>query len=72
MSFKKLLDETDKTARETLGEYYIVSKSRMDNYLSCLESGSQRIRSLEDENFSLRSKVSELMREDLTKENLPF
>ena len=61
ISFQSLLDETDKQAREALGEYYIVSKSPMDNYINCLESGAQRIKSLEEENLKLRTKINKLM-----------
>lgn len=49
MGFQKLLELSDKLAREELGEYYIISKSRMDNYIQCLEDGAKQIEQLKEE-----------------------
>lgn len=46
MGFRKLLEMTDKIAREELGDYYIISESRMNNYLQCLEDGAKQIQQL--------------------------
>ena len=43
---KKLIDITDLKARETLGDYYIVSKSRIENLISCFDGGAKRIAEL--------------------------
>ena len=40
---QKLIDITDLKAREVLGDYYIVSKSRIANLISCFEGGAKRI-----------------------------
>lgn len=44
--FRRLLELTDKSAREELNSYYIISESRMDNYLNCLENGAKQIAEL--------------------------
>jgi len=56
-SFRKLLEISDNAAREELGEYYIISESRMNNYLHCLESGAKELDSLRAENAALREVV---------------
>ena len=43
---QKLIDFTDLKVREELGDYYIVSKSRIDNLISCFEGGAKRIADL--------------------------
>ena len=43
---QKLIDITDLKAREELGDYYIVSKSRIENLISCFEGGAKRIAEL--------------------------
>lgn len=43
---QKLIDMTDLKAREELGDYYIVSKSRIENLISCFEGGAKRIAEL--------------------------
>ena len=60
MGFRSLLELSDKAARKELGNYYVISESRMDNYIFCLEDGAKRIRHLEEENTKLRKQVIEL------------
>ena len=43
---QKLIDITDLKAREELGDYYVVSKSRINNLISCFEDGAKRIAEL--------------------------
>ena len=43
---QKLIEITDLKAREEFGDYYIVSKSRIDNLVSCFEGGAKRIEEL--------------------------
>lgn len=43
---QKLIDITDLKAREVLGDYYIVSKSRIENLISTFEGGAKRIAEL--------------------------
>ena len=43
---RKLIEYTDIKAREEMGEYYILSKARIDNLLSCYEGGVKRIAEL--------------------------
>jgi hypothetical protein len=43
---QKLIEITDLKAREEFGDYYIVSKSRIDNLVSCFEGGAKRIQDL--------------------------
>jgi predicted nuclease with TOPRIM domain len=55
--FRRLLELTDKSAREELNSYYIISESRMDNYLNCLEDGAKQI-------AELRAQLSEAQKEN--------
>jgi len=43
---QKLIDVTDLKVREELGDYYIVSKSRIENLISTFEGGAKRIAEL--------------------------
>ena len=54
--FRRLLELTDKSAREELNSYYIISESRMDNYLNCLEDGAKQI-------AELRAQLAEAQKE---------
>lgn len=56
MGFRKLLEMTDKIAKEELGDYYIISESRMNNYLQCLEDGAKQIQQLTAEVERLRKR----------------
>lgn len=56
MGFRKLLEMSDKIAREELGNYYIISSDRMDNYIHCLEDGAAQIKHLTEEIERLRRK----------------
>lgn len=40
---KKLIEIVDKSIREEIGGYYIVSESRMNNILDILKDGAKRI-----------------------------
>ena len=60
MGFRKLLEMSDKVAREELGAYYIISENRMNNYLHCLENGAEKIRELGAENQKLKDQISDL------------
>jgi len=44
MTMKKLVDFCDEKAREELGDYYIVSKSRYDNLMDCFEKQAKLIK----------------------------
>jgi hypothetical protein len=46
MSFRKLIEESDKQIREDIGEYYFISKSRIENLFICVEQGAKRIAEL--------------------------
>jgi hypothetical protein len=43
---QKLIDMGDAKARELMDGYYIVDKSRLENLVSCFESGAKRIAEL--------------------------
>jgi hypothetical protein len=43
---RRLIEIADKNFREELGDFFIVSKSRLDNVLDCLEQGAEKIREL--------------------------
>ena len=43
MSMKRLIDLADAKAKEDMKEYYIIDKGRLDNIISCFESGAKRI-----------------------------
>jgi hypothetical protein len=46
MSFRSVVEQSDKQIREELGEYYYISKSRIENLLICVEGGAARIQAL--------------------------
>jgi hypothetical protein len=60
MSFRSLLDISDKAARKELGDYYIISEIRMNNYLFCLEDGEKQIQALTKENEKLKERIKVL------------
>lgn len=45
---RNLIESFDQSIRESFKDYYIVSKSRMDNLVFCYESGAKRIKQLTD------------------------
>ena len=47
-SFKRLLESSDNRSRHELDDYYIIHKSRMDNYLSVMESQADKVKKLEE------------------------
>lgn len=47
-SFRRLLDMTDKLCREELEEYYIISESRMNNYIDIMEKQADKVKKLEE------------------------
>jgi len=46
MSFRSVIEQSDKQIREELGEYYYISKSRIENLLICIEGGAEKIKAL--------------------------
>lgn len=46
VGIQRLIDYVDLAAKEELGEYLIVSKSRIDNLIGCFEGGAKRIKEL--------------------------
>ena len=57
---ERLIDLGDKAAREAVGDYYIISKSRMDNLLSCFSSGAARIKALAEIVTSQQEEIAKL------------
>ena len=45
---RNLIESFDKSVREGFKDYYIVSKSRIDNIIFCFEDGEKRIKELTD------------------------
>ncbi len=43
---RRLLELADKEARDTMGDYMIVKKDRIENLLHCIENGARRIKEL--------------------------
>jgi hypothetical protein len=43
---QKLIDLLDEKVREELGDYFIVSKNRIENLLFCYKDGAKRIAEL--------------------------
>ena len=43
---KRLIERQDKQIREELGDYYIVSKVRLENIINCFEKSAERIKEL--------------------------
>lgn len=50
MGFRRLIELSDKTAKEMLSDYYVVSVSKMNNLIECLEKGAEQIKKLTAEN----------------------
>jgi len=57
--FRKLLEFSNKAAKEVLGNYYIISESRMENYLHIMESGAEQIKSQEEELEQLHRRLAD-------------
>ena len=45
---RNLIESFDKSVRDGFKDYYIVSKSRIDNIIFCFEDGAKRIKQLTD------------------------
>lgn len=60
MSFRSLVEMSDKLVREELEDYFIVHKSRADNMINCLETGAKNITELREENKLLKDQITEL------------
>ena len=43
MGFRRMIDMCDSSIKEEIGEYYFISKDKMDNLISCVEGGTKRI-----------------------------
>jgi hypothetical protein len=41
-----LFETADKNFRNEIGDYYIISKSRINDLVSCFESGTKRVNEL--------------------------
>ena len=67
----KLIDVTDLKVREELEDYYIVSKSRIDNLISCFEGGAKRIQELTKIIEEQQADIARLSR-SLVKEEAPL
>jgi hypothetical protein len=52
-SFRRLLELGDQEHREALSDLYIVSESRLNNFIDCLEKGKKEIDSLRAVNKEL-------------------
>lgn len=57
MAFRRLMEMCDKDIRKELGDYYIISKWRMENFLECREAGAEKIKQLTEENKVLREQL---------------
>lgn len=68
---QKLIDVTDLKVREELEDYYIVSKSRIDNLISCFEGGAKRIQELTKIIEEQQADIARLSR-SLVKEEAPL
>lgn len=53
MGFRKLLEMTDEYLRAELDDYYIINKSKMDNYIKVMEDQAKIIRQLKLDNERL-------------------
>jgi hypothetical protein len=60
-SFRRLLELGDKEHRELLKGYFIISEERINNLLSCLETGAEEIKKLKEENKRLIAVNKELL-----------
>ena len=69
MSFRRLVEMCDSNIREEIGDFYFVSKSRMDNLISNLEQGAKRISELTEIIAKQQEQIKELQ-EQYVKEYL--
>ena len=43
MSFRRMIEMCDSSIKEEIGDYYFISKDKMNNLISCVEGGAKRI-----------------------------
>ena len=60
MSFRRLVEMCDSNIRQEIGDFYFVSKSRMDNLISNLEQGAKRISELTEIIAKQQEQIKEL------------
>ena len=60
MGLKTLIDHSDQSLREELGEYVIISKSRIENLVDCFESGAKTIQELTQKVSEQQQEISRL------------
>ena len=60
MSFRRLVEMCDSNIRQEIGDFYFISKSRMDNLISNLEQGAKRISELTEIIAKQQEQIKEL------------
>lgn len=60
MSFRRLVEMCDSNIRQEIGDFYFISKSRMDNLISNLEQGAKRISELTEIISKQQEQIKEL------------
>jgi len=60
MGFRKLLEIGDRTLREQLEDYYVLSKERYENLMYNLETGLEARKALVDEQYLMSKRIIEL------------
>ena len=63
---RNLIEMTDEMARKEFGDYYIVSKSRMENLLRCFEGARTRIAELTAIIKNQQDEIAELSKSIIT------
>ena len=64
-NMRLLIESFDRTAKENIKDYYIVSRSRLDNLIFCFEDGAKRIKEL-TEIINDQQKTIEMLSKELT------
>jgi len=63
MNLKGLIEFTDNEIRKEFGEYYIMSKSRVENIISAFENGAKRIAELSEVVARQQEDIAKLSKE---------
>lgn len=65
MSFRRLVEICDSNIREEIGDFYFISRSRMDNMIFNLEQGAKIISELTEIIARQQAQIEELQKQNI-------
>ena len=65
MSFRRLVEMCDSNIRKEIGDFYFISRSRMDNMIFNLEQGAKIISELTEIIARQQAQIEELQRQNI-------